>query len=292
MSLHRIGEHGRGIVLVFIATLLFVALDATAKYLTRTYPVAQVVWARFFFHLLWVLVLIGPRLGRELRTRRPGLQLLRSVVMLATNGVFFLALSRMPMADANAIMFVNPLIVTALAVPLLGERVGFRSWVAVLIGFAGVLIIIRPGPDVLQSAAVLPLIASTLFAFYQIATRVLSSIDAPMTTLFYTALVGAIVTTAGLPWYWHTPDFSGIAFMAAAGLFGALGQFAFIKAVEVAPVSVIAPFNYTTLLWSALFGFVLFGDLPDRYTWLGAAIIVASGLYILHRSGVRARAGE
>ena len=287
-----VGAHGRGIALVLVATLLFVLLDATAKYLTQSYPVPQVVWARFFFHLLWVLILIGPRLGQGLRTRRPGLQLARSVIMLATNGVFFLAISRMPLADASAIMFISPLLVTALAVPLLGEIVGLRRWIAVCVGFAGALIIIRPGPDVLQSAAVLPLISSTLFSFYQIATRMLSSVDAPLTTLFYTALVGATVMTAALPWFWQTPDLAGVALMAAAGLFGALGQLAFIKAIQMAPLSLLAPFNYTMLVWTTLFGFVLFGDLPDGYTWLGAAIIVASGLYVLHRSKVKAEAGD
>lgn len=288
----NVGAHGRGIALVLVATLLFVLLDATAKYLTQSYPVPQVVWARFFFHLLWVLILIGPRLGQDLRTRRPGLQLARSVIMLATNGVFFLAISRMPLADASAIMFISPLLVTALAVPLLGEIVGLRRWIAVCVGFAGALIIIRPGPDVLQSAAVLPLISSTLFSFYQIATRMLSSVDAPLTTLFYTALVGATVMTAALPWFWQTPDLAGVALMAAAGLFGALGQLAFIKAIQMAPLSLLAPFNYTMLVWTTLFGFVLFGDLPDGYTWLGAAIIVASGLYVLHRSKVKAEAGD
>ncbi len=279
----------RGIAFALLATLLFVALDVTAKYLTAHYPVAQVVWARFFFHLAWVTVLVAPNLRRALRTQRPKLQFGRSVLMLCTNATFFLAISQMPLADAAAIMFVNPLIATALAVPLLGEKVGRRRWTAVVVGFIGALVIIRPGSASLEAVALLPLLAAFLFAIYQIATRELALVDDPLTTLFYTALLGAIVTSAVVPFVWVTPDVQGYALMGLAGLSGALGQLALIKAMQFAPVGTIAPFNYTNLLWSVIFGFIVFGDLPDRYTMLGAAIIVASGLYVLHRSQIRAR---
>lgn len=280
----------RGILLVILATAMFVALDATAKYLSQSYPVPQVMWARFFFHLVVVLVLCARRLPAVLYTQRPGLQFVRSILMLATNGAFFFAIQSMPLADATAIVFAGPLLITALSVPLLGEHVGPRRWVAVAIGFLGALVIIRPGPGILQGVAVLPLISATLFSLYQISTRVLSRFDDPMTTLLYTSVLGAFLLTCGLPWYWRAPDLEGWLLMAFAGFVGALSQLALIKAIESAPLSVIAPFNYVGLVWAISLGYLVFGDLPDALTFVGAAIIVASGLYVLHREKARAAA--
>jgi drug/metabolite transporter (DMT)-like permease len=272
------------------ATMLFVGLDTTGKYLTQIYPVQQVIWARFAFHLLFALALVYAYKGTTLRSRRPGLQLVRSVFMLVANGLFLFAVRSMKLVDATAILFVGPLIVTALSVPLLGERVGPRRWLAVGIGFVGAMVVIQPGPGVFQSVAVLPLIGAFSFALYQIATRVLSHADAPLTTLFYTALVGTVVSSAVLPWYWLTPDLLGWALMCMAGAFGALGQFALIKAIQAAPLTVVVPLNYLTLVWVTLSGFMVFGDLPEAHTLLGAAIIVASGLYVLHRERVQSSA--
>ncbi|MFT5445061.1 MAG: drug/metabolite transporter (DMT)-like permease [Gammaproteobacteria bacterium] len=277
-------------MMMVAATMLFVGLDTTGKYLTQMYPVQQVIWARFAFHLLVALALVYAYKGTTLRSRRPGLQLVRSVFMLVANGLFLFAVRSMKLVDATAILFVGPLIVTALSVPLLGERVGPRRWLAVGIGFVGAMVVIQPGPGVFQSVAVLPLIGAFSFALYQIATRVLSHADAPLTTLFYTAVVGTVVSSAVLPWYWVSPDLLGWTLMCMAGVFGALGQLALIKAIQAAPLTVVVPLNYLTLVWVTLSGFMVFGDLPEAHTLLGAAIIVASGLYVLHRERMQPRA--
>jgi drug/metabolite transporter (DMT)-like permease len=268
---------------MLLATVLFVSLDTVAKHLTSHYPVEQVVWARFTFHIVFVVLLLGPRGLGAVRSKRPGLQLIRSMFMLGANAFFFFALQSIALVTASAIVFVGPLIVTALSVPLLGERVGPRRWAAVVVGFIGAMVIIRPGPDVLQSAAIFPLFAALSFSFYQITTRVLSRHDPPMTTLLYTAVVGTLASSAVVPFNWVAPDITGWALMALAGTFGALGQLCLIKALQVAPVSAVVPFNYTGLVWATLFGFIAFGDLPDAYTVAGAVIISASGLYVLHR---------
>ena len=287
----RMADHRAGIYWMVLATVLFVCLDTTAKYLTQHYPVPQVVWARFAFHLLFVVVLLGRRIQHVVASRRLGLQIVRSLFMLGANAFFFLGVRTLPLVDASSILFVAPLVVTALSVPLLGERVGPRRWAAVLVGFVGAMIIIRPGPGIFQSAAVLPLMAAFSFSLYQITTRVLSHSDATMTTLLYTAVAGAVLTTAVLPWHWARPDALGWLLMVLAGVFGALGQLALIKAIERAPLGVIAPFNYLTLAWATVLGFTFFGDLPDAHTVAGAAVIVASGLYVLHRERVRAGGG-
>jgi drug/metabolite transporter (DMT)-like permease len=268
---------------MLLATLLFVSLDTTAKYLTGYFPVEQVVWARFSFHLGFVLILLSPQGLAGLKTRRPGLQLLRSVFMLGANGFFFYALKSIPLVTASAVVFAGPLFVTALSVPLLKEKVGARRWGAVAIGFCGALIIIRPGAEVVHPATVLPLFAALSFSLYQICTRMLAGQDAPMTTLAYTAVVGTVVASFLVPAHWVTPDLSGWLMMGLAGVFGALGQLALIKAISAAPVSTVAPFTYTGLIWASLFGFFAFGDVPDTNTLLGAGIIATSGLYVLHR---------
>lgn len=287
----HITDYRKGIYWMVLATVLFVCLDTTGKYLTQHYPVPQVVWARFAFHLLFVILILGRRIHRVVASHRLGLQILRSLFMLGANAFFFLGVRTLPLVDASSILFVAPLVVTALSVPLLGEGVGPRRWAAVLVGFAGAMIIIRPGPGILQSAAVLPLMAAFSFSFYQITTRVLSHSDGTMTTLLYTAVAGAVLTSAILPWNWHSPDSLGWVLMGLAGVFGALGQLALIKAIAVAPLGVIAPFNYLTLAWATVLGFVVFADLPDVQTIVGAAIIVSSGLYVLHREQVRAGGG-
>jgi len=272
---------------MLLTTGLFTSLDATAKYLTQDYPVPQVLWARFTFHLLFVAVFLGVRLSVTLRSQHLSLQLTRSFLMLITTGMFFFAVSQLPLADVVAIMFVGPLFVTALSVPLLKDYVGPRRWTAVGIGFLGALVIVRPGSGIMSWLAVLPVLAAFSHALYTITTRKLANHDLPMTTLFYTAALGAIVTTAIVPFFWVTPDLSGWLLMALAGLFGAAGHLTLIKALGYASPVVVAPLSYLSLIWSIGLGFALFGDLPDTMTLVGAALIAASGMYVFHRERVR-----
>jgi drug/metabolite transporter (DMT)-like permease len=191
------------------------------------------------------------------------------------------------LADATAVTFVGPLLAVAMSVPLLGEWVGPRRWTGVLIGFVGALIIIRPGTGVMEFAAFLPLGAALCFALYQIATRRLRGIDGPVTTLAFMAVTGTVVTSAIVPFFWILPDLAGGLLMGSLGMLGTTGHFALIKAFESAPVSVIAPFDYTALIWAALFGYFIFNEMPDTFTILGALVITGSGLYILRRESVR-----
>jgi drug/metabolite transporter (DMT)-like permease len=279
---------GRGLILMLGATLMFVSLDALAKYLSQSYPVPQVVWARYAALVVLLVLYLGRRLPGVLRTRRLGLQVWRAVALLLTTGLFFSALSFLPLADATAIMFVAPILVTALSMPLLGERVGPRRWASIVVGFGGALMIIRPGTAAMDPAALLVLAAATCYALYQIMTRRLSRSDPPMTTLFYSAIVGAVLASVTIPFEWVAPRSLGDGLaLATLGVFGGLGHFLLIKAFDAAPAATISGFGYFTLIWATLVGFVLFGDLPDLWTVLGALVIAGSGLYILHRERVR-----
>lgn len=285
--LQAFADHRRGILWMLLAIFCFVSMDATAKWMTQSHPVAQVVWARYLFHVLVVCLLLNRRVPRLLVSRRLGLQLLRSLFLVGTTGCFFLALSLMPLADASAMMLVAPLVVTGLSVPLLGEPVGLRRWCAVVVGFLGALLILRPGLGVFQWAALLPLAAASLYALYQIATRLLAASDPPETTILYTGLVGALLASALVPWHWQAADAVGWVGMAAVGLLGGASQFALIKAFQNAPAAVVSPFGYSNMLWATLYGLVLFGDFPDAATLGGTCVLIASGLYVWYRERLR-----
>lgn len=274
----------RGILLMCSAGFCFAVMDAGVKHLAVDYPVPQVIWARYFFHFLLMLAFLGPRYrGSLLRTSRLGTQLIRSMLLLGATVCMFFALKYIPLAEAATIGFANPLIVTALSVPILSERVGGRRWTAVVIGFVGVLIVLRPGLGVMHWAAVLPLGMAFCYAVYQILTRLLAGKDNPRTILFYTALVGTGITSIGLPFFWTPPTLAAWSLMVAIGGLAGIGHFALIKAFELTPASVLAPFSYVSLIWVVLAGYIVFGHLPDEWTALGAIIIIGSGLYIVHR---------
>lgn len=278
-----------GIVLALSAILLFSLMDLQAKYLGQTFPVPQIVWARYFGNFAVMVVIFWPKRGFNLlRTKRPGLQIFRSLLLVLCTVIFFTAIQYMPLADAVSISFISPLLVTALSVPFLGEVVGRRRWSAVGIGFIGAMIIVRPGMGVMHWAAWMLLGLALAYALYQITTRMLSKTDDPMATLFISALVGAVLTSLVVPFYWQTPESIVIwLLLALMGIMGGLGHYAVIRSFEFAPVAVLAPLSYTALLWNTLFGYLVFSDLPDHWTLIGAAILVATGIYILYREGVR-----
>ena len=275
-----------GILLTLAAMFFFVALDSLAKYLMVSYPVSQVVWGRFFFHTCFVgvaLLCMGNGRSRYLVSRKPGLQLWRSVLMLATNGLFFLAISTVDLITATTIMFLFPIVVTILAIPVLGEQVGWRRWISVVVGFVGALIIIRPGILQIDFAILILLLATVTHAFYQLFTRKVRIYDEPITSLLYTGLVGTIIMSVVVPFEWQAPDLAHWPLFVMMGLCGSVGHFCLIRALRAAPASVISPLNYTTLIWATGFSYVLFDELPDAWVYAGAAVIIGSGLYILHR---------
>ena len=256
-------------------------MDAIAKHLSAEYHVLQVTWARYGFHLLLLLVLLAWRARpAELVPRHPGLQVLRSGFLLGTTLCYFGAISYLPLANVLALAFIGPVAATALAALVLGEHVGPRRWTAVLVGFAGALIVIRPGFGVFHPASLLALGAGLFYGAYLVATRRLSGSGRPAVTLLYTAVLGVGVLTLVLPWAWRTPAPAAWAWMAAMGLFGALAHFFIIRAFEHAPAPVLAPVSYVEIIAAATIGWLAFGDFPDRWTWLGVAVIVISGIYI------------
>jgi drug/metabolite transporter (DMT)-like permease len=270
----------RGIVMLMTAVLIFAMMDTIAKHLGRSYPVPMLVWARYFIHIVFMLLVFAPRMGTGIvRSARLRLQVLRALLLVLCTGFFFTALRYLPIAEATAIGYVSPFLLTAFSGPLLGERVSRRQWMAVGVGFIGVLIIVRPGGGLLQPAAALPIAMAVCYSLYQILTRKLAASEHPVVTLFYTALVGGVVTSVVLPFYWVAPTLAHWGLMLLLGTGGVVGHYVLIKAFEHTPASVLAPFGYTQILWVTMLGYAVFGDFPDAVGLLGMAVIVACGLY-------------
>ncbi len=279
-----------GILLMMAAMSLFAGLDAIGKYLGRTYDIVEITWARYFFHFLFVLALVPKHgVGFATRARRPWIQAARASLLLVISLLSFFTLKFLPLAEMTAINATAPLLVTALSYVVLKERVGLRRWIAVAIGMVGVLVIIRPGLNTIDHAAFLALIVSVCYAAYQIMTRWVSGFDSPETTIFYTGLVGAVVSSALVPWVWTPPTPEAWLLLMAVGLLGGGGHYLLIQALKRAPASVAAPFSYSQILWATGLGFVIFGDLPDGWTIVGALLIVGAGLYAWQTQAVFAR---
>lgn len=273
-----------------LAVFLFSAMDTLAKLMLRSYPLPPLIWARYTVHLVFMLLLLAPRMGFDLvRTRRPGLQILRGLLLVTSTALFYLSLQHLPLAEAAAITFVAPVLVSALSGPMLGEQVTRRQWTAVTLGFIGVLVIIRPGGGLLTLAVVFPLTTALLFALYQIMTRKLAGRENPFTTLFFTALVGAVATSLVLPFNWKTPTLTQAALMVAIGCLGGFGHFLLIRAVELASPTALAPFLYTQLVWSTLLAYIAFREFPDGASLLGMLIIVLAGLLAVNWRRMRRR---
>ncbi len=273
-----------GIALMVIAVANLGAMEAIAKVLIADYPMPMIAWSRWGFQFLLCLpFFMTPRTVGYLRTRRPVLHALRPLILVTASFSFIGALSQMQLATATSLVFTAPLLVTALSPLLLAEVVGLRRRVAVAIGFCGVLVILRPSPNFDNWIALLPLLAGFCYAAYQLTTRHLSGTEPAMTQFFYVGLGGFIVTSMVVPFFWVLPTLTAWGLLALSGVLGLVGQLLVIKAFEAADASIVSPFIYTQIIWATTFGFVLFGDLPDLWTIVGASIVVASGIYIWHR---------
>lgn len=273
----------RAIVLTVLTATVFAVMNGINKYLTLDYHVGQVIWARFFFAQCAILLVAGYRgqIPELFRTRRPKLQAVRTVMMLFSTLLFIGALSLLPLADVEAINFAAPLCVVALSAPILRERVPGAIWAAVIIGFIGILVIIRPGAGVWSWAALMPLGVALMYAVFQLVTRRVGNADPALTSLFLSGLLGMVATTLAVPLFWKWPDAQGWTLMILSGAFGSLGHFLLIKALDLAPASLLQPFTYVQLLVAIAIGYFVFGALPDLWTWIGGTIVVASGLYVL-----------
>ena len=275
----------RGIAIMVIACLLFPVGDSIAKHLVGTYHVLMILWLKYLFQTASVvLVILLTQTPRAFRSRRPGVQIARGLAGIGSYGTFLLAISYIPLADAIAIEFSSPLIVVALSAPLLGERVGGRRWVVVLAGFAGTLLIVRPGMGVVHWAATLMLFAAFCVALMQFMSAVLALVDHPMTSLFYLSLTGLVLTSLPVAFFWEALDPGAWVMMVAVGAIAAFCHYLFVWAYQFATASLLAPFLYAQIVGAVVLGIVVFGDIPDIWTIAGTALVVSSGLYLAHIS--------
>ncbi|WP_245999460.1 DMT family transporter [Paracoccus methylarcula] len=282
------GGNAAGIALLLAAIIGFTLMDATAKFLTQHYHPAQVVWARFLGNILIFAVIFRARMFSLLRSRQPGLQAGRALMQLASVGLFFTALQFIGLAEATAIMDMNPVLITLGAALFLGERIGPRRVAGIAAAVIGALIIIRPGLGVFQPAALLPMAGAFTFAAGALLTRMVRS-DSVETSVMWSAVFGTVATSVIVPFIWQPIDPAHFwVFLLLAG-FGTLSQWLLVRAFSSAEAGVLAPFGYTGLIWAGLWGLLFFGQFPDRWTILGAAIIVGAGLYVWSRETRAAR---
>jgi drug/metabolite transporter (DMT)-like permease len=272
---------------MLLGCLFLAGVNVCAKALTETYSIPQIAWARYTFHILLLVVVFGRKFPDLLITTHLGWQSFRSAMMVIATACYFTGISYISLADASALMFVVPIMVTAFSAPFLKERVGIRRWIGVLCGFIGAMIIVRPGFGVMQAGALFMIGSAISQTLYQLITRRVSDTDSPATSLVYSALFGVVIMSAVAPFFWVEPDLKAWSLMVLMGASAGTGHFALIKAFSAAPAPTVAPYFYSHLIWSVLFGFAVFDNLPDPWTVTGAAIIACSGLYIYHRERVR-----
>lgn len=274
---------GLGILGIVGAGFLFSSSHAMIKLGAGEYSIIQLVFFRSFF----ALIPLAPFLlkdGREaFVTKRPGMHAFRTVSGLASMACFYYALSFLPLADITAINFTMPLFATALSVPLLGEKVGWRRWSAVVVGFTGILLMVRPGSSVLDPANAIALMSAFLYALAVIAMRQLGTTERSTTTTLYFTLASLVLSAVALPFVWRTPTGFDWVPLIMLGLLGGFGQLLMTVAYRYAPPAIVAPFDYVAMVWATGYGFLLWGDVPTAGVFAGAAIVIASGLYIIHR---------
>jgi len=275
----------KAIGLMCAAVAIFSVLDMCAKYLSADHHTVQVVWARYAGHVLFTLLLFRPQsIIAQLSSKRPGLQIWRGTMLIVATICNFWALRYLQLTETVSVFFLGPLLVAALSVFFLGEKVGIRRWGAIIVGFLGVMIVVRPGFGGLQWAFGFSFAAVGAYAFYAIGTRMLASIDRPETSLLYSALVGFVLATPLVPFFAVWPkDLLSWGLFLAMGLFGAVGHYLLILAHQHTEASVVAPFAFTAIIWMAVGGYVVFGDIPVWTTLVGAGVVIASGLYLLYR---------
>jgi drug/metabolite transporter (DMT)-like permease len=275
------------------ATQIVPFMDGFAKYLSPRYSPWQLTWCRFIVHLAVLVPIVFLKFDRrEIWPRQPVLQIARGAFLMLATALFFAALARIPLADALALLFCYPFLVAFLSPWLLGERFESRLWVAVAVGLLGILVILRPGFVAFDWGSLYAIAAGFAYSLYFISTRKLSGTAPPLVTLAFTAVFGAVALSALAPTFWVSPRAEDLPYMAGIGLAAALGHYLLIQAFERAPASVLAPLGYSEIVMAVLIGYFGFGDLPDRWTWLGIGIVVASGSYVLLREQSNDRASS
>lgn len=285
---HSADHPALGIVLMLTGIAGFSVMDATIKWLTADYSVTQIVALRSWFGLpLLSLFALYGRGVKSLMTRRPVLHIGRYLLVLALSFSFFWALSQMKLVDAIAITFAAPIFITALSVPLLKETVGRHRWFAIGAGFCGVLVMLRPGMGVFQWASLVVLGSVVVYALLMITTRAFKATESTASLMLYPQLGMSLTGVVLVPFFWVTPSLTDLGLFALAGIFGSVGVMCVTHAFRLGPAAVISPFEYSALIWASLLGFLLWGELPDTITLVGAAIVVSSGLYIIYRETIK-----
>ncbi len=278
-------QNARGAAHMLAGVLLFSIMDAMVKWLVADYPVHQIVFFRTVFALLPCLYFIARSGGlATLRTRRPLVHVVRGLIGLAAMGCYFYAFALMDLADAKAILFSAPLFMTVLAIPLLGEKVGIYRWSAVLVGFLGVMVIVKPTGDMLQVGAIAAIGGAVLYALAVITVRHLSATDSAASITFYFTLTGALAGTAMVAVFgWVTPPPADLALLACVGIIGGVGQYSLTQAFRYAEAAAIAPLEYLSMVGALILGYLVWNDIPSLDVFAGIALVVASGLFILFR---------
>ena len=274
----------KAIIFSLLGWMFLPVMDGLAKYLSADLPILQITWARYFFTVAFTLPIMFFFFNKQLVwTDKPKLQILRGLILLSANICFFYAISVISLAKALTLAFIAPLIVTAFSPLLLGEKVGLKRWTAVIIGFTGSLIVIRPGFVEINLASLSALGTGFLYGFYLIITRKLSTSDNPLLTLLITGAVGAILVSLVIPFYWVKPTFNQWSLMAGIGIFACIGHIFLILSLKYEDASKLAPLGYTEIIPNVMIGYYFFNELPDNWTYLGLFIIILSGLYISRR---------
>ena len=274
----------KAIIFSLLGWMFLPVMDGFAKYLSDDLPILQITWARYFFTVAFVFPIMLFFYKKQLVwSDKPRLQIFRGLILLSANICFFYAISVISLAKALTLAFIAPLIVTAFSPILLGEKVGYRRWTAVAVGFIGSLIVIRPGFLEFNLASMAALATGFFYGFYLIITRKLSTSDNPLLTLLITGMVGALLVSLIIPFYWVKPTLSQWSLMAGIGVFACIGHLFLILSLKYADASKLAPLGYTEIIPNVIIGYYFFSELPDNWTYLGLFIIVLSGLYISRR---------
>ncbi len=277
----------KAIILNLSAWVMLPVMDGFAKYLSADLPILQITWARYFFTVFFILPIMFFFFNKQLVwTDKPKLQCVRGLILLCANVCFFYSISVISLAKALTLAFIAPLIVTALSPFLLGEKVGVRRWTAVIIGFIGSLVVIRPGFVELNLASLAALSTGVMYGFYLIITRKLSTSDNPLLTLLLTGVVGAVIISCVMPFVWVQPTANQWSMMAGIGVFACIGHLFLILSLKYADASKLAPFSYFEIITNIIIGYYFFDNFPDNWTFLGLFIIILSGIYISRRENI------
>ncbi len=280
----------RGIVFYLVASVVFCVADTIAKSLSTSLPIVQITWMRYVVFTLFALTLTWRRSGPAFQVHNRYMQLGRGLCLVCSSTLFILGIRDIGLAEAATIGFLGPIMVTLLSIPLLGEVVGIRRWMALLAGMVGVLIVLRPGAGTFQPEGLYRVGSAMFWAVGLILTRKMAGTDRAETTMFWSALIGLIALTAMIPFVFAMPSPRQLVMALAQSILSSAGQWMVMQSLRFTPASTLAPFSYTQLIWSTIAGFLVFSAFPDEWTILGAMIIIGSGLYTAHRERLHARA--